>query len=199
VRELDVTQVRDSLGLCADCVGDPDRGSAPGENTNATRAALLDADPDDLRADGGVVAYNCPERGDVLGCNVDDTGQRRCPDCGRAVTALVADGGTQWSDLTGFQRDLLEVIQRLEGENIDIYGLAIKETLSEDYAEVNHSRLYANLDELAERGLVAKSELDKRTNEYHLTDAGEQLLRTRTRRLMQTTGIRTPATDGGHR
>lgn len=43
-------------------------------------------------------------------------------------------------------------------------------------SEVNHGRLYPNLDELVERDLIAKSELDKRTNEYELTNEGYELL-----------------------
>jgi DNA-binding PadR family transcriptional regulator len=41
---------------------------------------------------------------------------------------------------------------------------------------VNHGRLYPNLDDLVEMGLVEKSELDKRTNQYALTDEGYQAL-----------------------
>jgi DNA-binding PadR family transcriptional regulator len=53
------------------------------------------------------------------------------------------------------------------------YGLAIKRELEEYYDdEVNHGRLYPNLDNLVEMGLVEKSELDKRTNQYALTDDG---------------------------
>lgn len=71
-------------------------------------------------------------------------------------------------DLTAFQYNILVV---LSGE--PMYGLAIKRELEAYYqAEVNHGRLYPNLDELVEDGLVAKSELDKRTNEYSLTDDG---------------------------
>jgi len=46
-----------------------------------------------LVTDGGVTLYKCEECGEVERCNVDDAGQRRCPDCGRAVTAVVTDGG----------------------------------------------------------------------------------------------------------
>jgi hypothetical protein len=48
---------------------------------------------DDVVTDGGVTTYECDECGDVERCNVDDAGQRRCPDCGRAVTAIVTDSG----------------------------------------------------------------------------------------------------------
>jgi len=46
-----------------------------------------------ILTDGGVTSYQCDECGEVEKCNVDDAGQRRCPDCGRAVTAVVTDGG----------------------------------------------------------------------------------------------------------
>ncbi|MFB6237550.1 MAG: helix-turn-helix transcriptional regulator [Halopenitus sp.] len=73
--------------------------------------------------------------------------------------------------------DLLATIERLHTTSVQCYGLAVKEALETTYAEeINHGRLYPNLDELIELGLVEKSELDKRTNEYELTDAGRDLL-----------------------
>jgi len=48
---------------------------------------------DGVETDGGVTTYECDECGEVKKCNVDDAGQRRCPDCGRAVTTVVTDGG----------------------------------------------------------------------------------------------------------
>jgi DNA-binding PadR family transcriptional regulator len=72
-------------------------------------------------------------------------------------------------DLTAFQRNILIILSEEP-----MYGLAIKRELEEYYGdEVNHGRLYPNLDELVDLGLVAKSELDKRTNQYELTDDGE--------------------------
>jgi len=57
------------------------------------------------------------------------------------------------------------------------YGLAVKQALAEFYGEPqNHGRLYPNLDTLAEKGYVEKSELDKRTNQYAITDAGRDVL-----------------------
>ena len=71
-------------------------------------------------------------------------------------------------ELTAFQTNILTILAR-EAQ----YGLAIKRELEAYYDdEVNHGRLYPNLDELVELGLVEKSELDKRTNEYSLTDTG---------------------------
>ena len=71
-------------------------------------------------------------------------------------------------DLTAFQYNILVILSRDA-----MYGLAIKRELEAYYkSEVNHGRLYPNLDELVEQGLIEKSELDKRTNQYALTDDG---------------------------
>ncbi|WP_254765707.1 PadR family transcriptional regulator [Salinilacihabitans rarus] len=71
-------------------------------------------------------------------------------------------------DLTAFQNNILVILAKEP-----MYGLAIKRELEDYYGtEVNHGRLYPNLDELVDLGLVEKSELDKRTNQYTLTDDG---------------------------
>jgi DNA-binding PadR family transcriptional regulator len=71
-------------------------------------------------------------------------------------------------DLTAFQQNILVILSEEA-----MYGLAIKRELEDYYdEEVNHGRLYPNLDDLVEMGLVEKSQLDKRTNEYGLTDDG---------------------------
>ena len=76
-------------------------------------------------------------------------------------------------DLTGFQRDLLYVIAGLDGPK----GLAIKDRLDDYYgSEINHGRLYPNLDALVEKGLVEKGRIDDRTNAYTLTQRGEREL-----------------------
>lgn len=79
-------------------------------------------------------------------------------------------------DLTGFQRDLLYVIGGLD----EPYGLKIKEEL-EDYSgtEINHGRLYPNLDALADEGLIEKGQRDRRTNAYALTRHGRHELEAR--------------------
>ena len=80
------------------------------------------------------------------------------------------------NDLTAFQRDILYVIVG-QGEP---HGLAIKKTLEEYYSqEVNHGRLYPNLDDLVDQGLLDKGTKDKRTNEYTLTESGLHKLRAR--------------------
>ncbi|WP_226012418.1 PadR family transcriptional regulator [Halomicrobium salinisoli] len=73
-------------------------------------------------------------------------------------------------ELTAFQQNILVILSEEPR-----YGLAIKRELEEYYDdEVNHGRLYPNLDDLVELGLVEKSELDKRTNQYALTEEGKQ-------------------------
>ena len=71
-------------------------------------------------------------------------------------------------ELTAFQQNILTILAEEPR-----YGLAIKRELESYYdSEVNHGRLYPNLDDLVEMDLVEKSELDKRTNQYELTDQG---------------------------
>ncbi|WP_264555090.1 PadR family transcriptional regulator [Halocatena marina] len=71
-------------------------------------------------------------------------------------------------ELSAFQRQILAVLAE-EAR----YGLAIKRELEAYYdQEINHGRLYPNLDDLVELGLVEKSARDRRTNEYALTEAG---------------------------
>lgn len=75
-------------------------------------------------------------------------------------------------DLTGFQQTTLIILAEEP-----LYGLAVKRELEEYYGdEVNHGRLYPNLDQLVTEGLVEKSALDKRTNQYELTEQGYELL-----------------------
>ena len=84
----------------------------------------------------------------------------------------------KWSELSGFKRDAIVAALRLGGspgsEPEDRpYGLGIKRELEiiRD-VEVNHGRLYPNLDDLVDAGLMSKGERDKRTNTYHVTQAG---------------------------
>ncbi|MBX0297520.1 PadR family transcriptional regulator [Halomicroarcula sp. F27] len=99
--------------------------------------------------------------------------------------------------LTGFQRDVCQAIAAVDDEP---YGLALKEYLDERYSEpINHSRLYQNLDTLADKGLVSCDPIDDRTNAYTLTDAGHELLTYQAETLASLTNHSRPVTDGGPR
>ena len=79
-------------------------------------------------------------------------------------------------DLTGFQRDLLYATAGLE----EPHGLAIREELTEYYEkEIQHGRLYPNLDTLVEKGLLEKGKHDERTNAYEVTRRGQRELEAR--------------------
>jgi len=81
--------------------------------------------------------------------------------------------GNVVADLTAFQRDLLRALAKAD----DRKGIALKTDLADYYGEeINHSRLYQNLDRLVDRGLVEKCRRDRRTNEYSLTDAARDAL-----------------------
>ncbi len=91
---------------------------------------------------------------------------------------MSADTPASVGDLRAFERDLLYAVRTLERDNdAPPKGLAIKLRLEIEYPEeVNHSRLYQNLDRLVERDLLWKGKKDDRTNEYATTDTAKQLL-----------------------
>ena len=124
-----------------------------------------------------------------------DTAGEKSPDRQRSVESttdreLLADGGgavtedtdfsdptlhpvETWHGLTAFQRDILRVVSVLDAPK----GLAIRDRLSTCYEdEVRHPRLYGNLDQLVDAGLLAKGEKDGRTNYYELTERGLAVL-----------------------
>lgn len=85
--------------------------------------------------------------------------------------------------LTAFQYDLLAALNNHGG----MIGLDLKAYLELERdrynGEVNHGRLYPNLDILVEGGLVEKSEVDGRTNEYVVTESGSEAVEERVREL----------------
>lgn len=94
-------------------------------------------------------------------------------------------------DLTAFQRDALYVIASIE-DDPHPHGLSIREELDEQYTnEITHGRLYPNLDQLVEMGLVEKGTIDQRTNSYILTDRGHRELKNRREWENQLTDIET--------
>lgn len=112
--------------------------------------------------------------------------------------AKTADASTQTDapsagDLTEFQLAMLCEIAGLEQAEETPHGLGIKAALEDYYGEdVNHGRLYPNLDDLVELGLVAKGTVDKRTNSYELTSDGRFVLRTHAQRVIAKLGDGVP-------
>ena len=79
-------------------------------------------------------------------------------------------------DLTGFQRDLLYVIAGADQPS----GQDVKDEIEQYYSsEINHGRLYPNLDTLVNKELVEKGQLDRRTNYYEISDAGREQIQQR--------------------
>lgn len=79
-------------------------------------------------------------------------------------------------DLTGFQRDLLYVIAGADQPS----GQDVKDEIEQYYSnEINHGRLYPNLDTIVNKGLVEKGQLDRRTNYYAITEDGEDAIEDR--------------------
>lgn len=79
-------------------------------------------------------------------------------------------------DLTGFQRDLLYIASGLD----EPHGLAIKDVIDGYYEQdINASRLYPNLDTLAEKGLLEIGTIDRRTNSYSVTQRGRREMEAR--------------------
>ena len=80
---------------------------------------------------------------------------------------------TNWHELTGFQRDLLVDIYQMDQPS----GQDILDRLEANHGEdVKHGRLYPNLDDLVDYGLIDKGEQDLRTNYYDVTNDGRRLV-----------------------
>lgn len=82
---------------------------------------------------------------------------------------------TRMFELTGFQRDLLYVIAGLGRPS----GQMVRREIEKHVDNVNHGRLYPNLDTLVEHGLVEKGRHDQRTNYYELNPVGRELIQQR--------------------
>src|SRR6056297_3598034 len=104
---------------------------------------------------------------------------------------MSADSSRSVGDLRAFERDLLYAVRALERDNnTPPKGLTVKAYLDEQHdEEFNHSRLYQNLDQLTDRGLLRKGKKDDRTNEYATTDRTRTLLEAFARRRARQTGV----------
>jgi len=112
----------------------------------------------------------------------------------RCHCGVEADGGVRWFDLTGFERDLIVEIYHMDQPS----GQAIRRRMEAEHGEyVNSGRLYPNLDDLVDYGLIDKGEHDLRTNYYEVTNCGRRLVED-TARYFASIGATNPvAADGG--
>jgi hypothetical protein len=85
----------------------------------------------------------------------------------------------------------IQTIRNLERDNPrPPSGVELREYLREQYGEaISHSRLYQNLDRLAEHEFVEKDQLDDRTNTYATTALARELLEDRVERLALHFGV----------
>jgi len=105
--------------------------------------------------------------------------------------------GQTAQSMTEFRWNALYVIADTE----PVKGVKIKVELEAYYgSEVNHGRLYPNLDTLADINLIWKRKRDRRTSEYGLTARGKQVLAQKQqwqRNRFDADRERETATDGG--
>ena len=107
---------------------------------------------------------------------------------------------TNRQDLTGFQRDLLRATLRVDRNQPAVSGQAILAHLeAEQQRDINHGRLYSNLDALVEAGLVAKESIDDRTNDYRPTCEARTLIRRQLQSWLGVLNTQQVLADGGQR
>jgi len=83
----------------------------------------------------------------------------------------------QWYECSGFQRDLLLGIAAHDHLNERPYGVALQEWLDARYpTTVVRSRVYHNLGELVDMGLIEPMQSPDRKTGYRLTNAGKASL-----------------------
>ena len=81
-------------------------------------------------------------------------------------------------ELTAFQYTLLQAADEL----VEPSGQDIRRYVNSSPfhgSDMNHARLYPNLNTVVDAGLVEKGEHDRRTNYYKITDDGKDALETR--------------------
>ena len=99
---------------------------------------------------------------------------------------------TNWHELTGFQRYLLVDIYQMDQPS----GQDIRGRLEAGHGEVvTTGRLYPNLDDLVDYGLIDKGEQDLRTNYYEVTNDGRRLVEDAAQSFAYATS--SVAADGG--
>lgn len=102
----------------------------------------------------------------------------------------IHDGFYPSNENTPLQIQLLAAMKGLKGEKPS--GQELKSRIvGTTLPQLNHGRLYPNLDDLVEDGYVAKGELDGRTNYYEITEDGEEALVTYIENMATMMGVDT--------
>lgn len=111
-----------------------------------------------------------------------------------------ADGGSTWTDLTGFQRDLLKSIRWCTRHDKTPTGQTIKEDIEARYGEpINNGRLYQNLNDLVGCDLLEKGFVDGRTNIYRLSESAHAMLDEAAYRFVDDCGMEVAVPNSGLR
>ena len=108
--------------------------------------------------------------------------------------AAEADGGVRWFDLNNSKRDLLVEIYQLDQPS----GQDIRGRMKAEHGEdVKHGRLYPNLNDLVDLGLLDKGEQNLRSNYYQITNDGQRLVEDTARYFASIGATNSVAADGG--
>jgi len=112
----------------------------------------------------------------------------------RCGAGAEADGGTRWFDLNAFQRDLIVEIYQMDQPS----GQSISGRIEAEHGEdVTSTRLYSNLNDLVDLGLLNKGEQDQRTNYYQITNDCRRLVEETARYFASIGATSRVAADGG--
>ena len=112
----------------------------------------------------------------------------------RRHSGVEADGGVRWFDLNSSKRDLIVEIYQLDQPS----GQDIRHRMKAEHNEdVDHGRLYPNLNDLVDYGLLDKGEQDLRTNYYEVTNDGQRLVEDTARYFESIGATSRVAADGG--
>lgn len=127
----------------------------------------------------------------------EETTDRDAQDVAGSTDAEHDDGTTvDWTDLTGFQRDLLKSIRSIDDDETIPTGKAVKAEVESMYGEdINHGRLYQNLNKLVEQGCIDKIVVDGRTYSYNLTAAAVTMLDDAAESIVETCGLEVVSTE----
>lgn len=82
-------------------------------------------------------------------------------------------------ELTAFQTTLMVAIRANKNPSGQTVRRWLESNDGHAVDDVNHGRMYPNLNELIEKGYATKGKQDARTNYYELTDEGRKRLEAR--------------------